>query len=165
MKLVKGMPPTATFTSERDIILSTAAELQKAGKRQFVIIVRVTRRLYEGEAAQAQVEFYPLPYALAFARGETICSVVIDGSQPRGEIFNQLWNLVTKLVRREAGQHGLLRDPDTGQYGSLPANQLLQALEAVAASRGPVTVRVRADKDTYISDPLLIKIEVGNQEP
>jgi hypothetical protein len=164
VKLVKGMPPTAAFTRERDIITSTAAELQKAGKRKFVVIVRVTRRLYRAEAAQAQVEFYILPYALAFAKGETITSVVIDGGQPRGEIFNQLWNLITKLVRREAGEHGLLRDPETGQYGSLPADQLLQALEAVSASHGPVTVQVRAEKDTYISDPLVIRIEVGDQE-
>lgn len=165
VRLVKGLPPTASVTGERDIIARTAGVLQEAGKRKFVLIIRAVRRLHQGEMAQAQVEFYLLPYVVAFARDEVIASVVIDGSQSRGDIFSQLWNLITKVVRREAGEHGLLRDPETGQFGSLPANQLLQALEAVAAGHGPVTVRVRAEKDTYITDPLAIKIEVGEQKP
>lgn len=164
VRLVKGLPPTATGRTEREILTGTAQELQKGGKRKWVIIVRTTRRMYEAERVQAQVELYPLPYTIAFAKDQIIYSVAIDGSKPRGDIFNELWNLVTKVVRREAQESGLLRDPATQGYGSLPATEILEALDTISAAKRPMYVQIRAAKDTYITDPLEIKIDIKPSE-
>lgn len=170
IRLVKGLPVSATTRDEREILTNTARELQKVGKRKWVIIVRTTRRMHRAEQTQAQVELYPLPYVLVFAKDEVVYSLVIDGSKPRGEIFTELWNLVTRLVRREAQEHGLLRDPETQGYGSLPATELLQALDAIAAAGRPMLVQVRAARDTYITpsvqgeDPLSIRLDTKPSE-
>jgi hypothetical protein len=158
-----GLKPTDK-PSERDIMTSFAAERQKAGPRKWVVMVRVLRRMYQADNAQASVEFYSLPYVLAFHKDEVIYSATINGSQPRAAVFNELWNLVTKLVRREAQERGLLRDPETHQYGSLPSEQLLEALDTIAARHQPVLVQIRATRDTYIADPLDIRIEVDNEQ-
>lgn len=170
VRLVKGLPPDAATRDEHQILINTANELQKAGKRKWVIIVRTMRRMYAAERVQAQVELYPLPYVLVFAKDEVIYSVVIDGSKPRADIFTELYNLVTKLVRREAQGHGLLRDPATQGYGSLSATELLHAFDAIAAAGRPTLVEVKAARDTYIipsvqgEDPLSIRIEIKPAE-
>ncbi|MGE5530854.1 MAG: DUF3084 domain-containing protein [Bacteroidota bacterium] len=158
-----GLKPTDK-PSERDIMTSFATERQHAGPREWVIMVRVLRRMYQAENAQASVEFYSLPYVLAFHKDEVIYSARIDGSQPRASVFNELWNLVTKLVRREAQEHGLLRDPESHQYGSLPSGQLLEALDTIAARHRPVLVQVRATRDTYIVDPLDIRLDIEDEQ-
>jgi predicted nucleic acid-binding Zn-ribbon protein len=158
-----GLKPTDK-PSEREILASFAAERQRAGPRKWVIMVRVLRRMYDAENAQASVELYSLPYVLAFHKDEVIYSARIDGSQPRASVFNELWNLVTKLVRREAQEHGLLRDPETNQYGSFPTGELLEALDTIASHHQPVLVQVRAARDTYITDPLAIRIEIEPEQ-
>lgn len=161
VRLVRGLPLTAVFTSDAEALASTAAEMRKAATREWVVQVRAVRRLYEAEKAPAQIEFYLLPYAVAFRKDEVVTSIVVDGRETTAEIFNQLWNMVTTLVRREAQERGMLRDPKSGQYGSLPAEELLKALEAVAAAKEPVTVTVRTEKETHIADPLAIRLEVS----
>lgn len=158
-----GLKPTDK-PSEREILASFAAERQKAGPRKWVIMVRVLRRMYDVENAQASVELYSLPYVLAFHKDEVIYSTMINGAHPRAAVFNELWNLVTKLVRREAQQHGLLRDPETNQYGSLPAGELLEAFDTIASHHQPVLVQVRAARDTYIADPLAIRIDITPEQ-
>jgi len=152
------LPPQA------DILGAFAAERQTAGKRQWVVGVRVARRMYRDEVGPVGVELWALPYVKAFSEHEVIYSVEIDGAGSRPEIFTQLWNLVTKIVRREAKQRGMLTHPDTGEYGSIPVEQLLAALDEIAAAKAPVLVKVVADKDTYIADQLVIRIEVGKGE-
>jgi uncharacterized protein (DUF3084 family) len=149
---------------EADILRAFAAERQTAGKRRWVVGVRVARRMYRDEVGPVGVELWALPYVRAFVEGDVIYSVELDGSGSRTEIFTQLWNLVKQIVRREAKARGMLADPDTGEYGSIPVAQLLAAMDEVAAAGGPVQVRVIAAKDAYIADPLFIRIEVGKGE-
>lgn len=153
--------PGETYPSEDEIIHYVAGQLREADTKQMVVGVRVIQRVFPGESQPPRVEFWAAPYARVFEKGEVIYAVTIDGEQPRTEIFTQLWNLVTKLVRREAKDKGLLPHPKTGDYGSLPAPQLLEALDAVAALKAPARVAVVAARDTYTTDPLLIRIEVA----
>lgn len=164
--LVRPIPSNlktdGTF-SQQDIIAWLAAELLK-GNKQFVVDVRVWKRMYQNEKAPVLVEMYPLPYVRVFVKDEVIYSTTLNGADSRTEIFSQLWNLVTKLIRREAQEKGLLTRPNTTEYGTLPASQLLEALDEVAAAKRPVTVQVVAVNDTYIIDPLVIRIEVKSGE-
>ena len=164
VRLVRGLPPSATTSDEREILTDTAAEMQKAGKRKWVVMVRAAGPMYEKERVQAQVELYPLPYVIAFAKDQVVYSIVVDGSKPRGDIFTELLNLVKQLVRREAQEYGMLRDPETQEYGRHPATEILRALDTISAAGEPMLVQVRATKDTYIADPLAIKLEVSPYE-
>lgn len=146
-----------------DVVRAFARELQAAGKRTFVIGVRVARRMYRDEVAPVGVELWALPYVRIFVENDVIYSVKIDGSLSESEVFSQLWNLLTKIVRREAREKGLLPDAATGEYGTASFAQLFEALKAIRAHQGPVPVRVVAAADTYITDPLLIRIEVGKE--
>ena len=165
VRLIRPLPPNMqpgeALPDQAAIVEAFSKQLQAAGKRTFVIGVRVARRMYHDEVAPVGVELWALPYVRVFLENQLVYKVEIDGSLPRPEVFKQLWNLVTKIVRREAKENGLLADPVTGEYGGVNFAQLFEALDAVTAHKGPVVVRVVAAADTYITDPLLIRIEVG----
>ncbi|NPV47172.1 MAG: DUF3084 domain-containing protein [Armatimonadetes bacterium] len=155
--------PAAALPSEEEIIRYVARELRALETEKAVVSVRVDRRVFEGEDVPARVAFTWLPHRLVFRSGEVIYAVTIDGGGTRTEIFNQLWNLITKLVRREAQDKGLLPNPRTGEYGTLPSDELLDALDQVAARDAPTRVEVRAARDTYNSDALSVEIEVADE--
>jgi uncharacterized protein (DUF3084 family) len=147
--------------SPGEVVRAFARELQAAGKRTFVIGVRVARRMYRDEIAPVGVELWALPYVRVFLENDVIYTVKMDGALSESEVFSQLWNLLTKIVRREAREKGLLPDAATGEYGTASFSQLFEALREIRSHKGPVQVRVVAAADTYITDPLLIRIEVG----
>jgi hypothetical protein len=168
--LIRPLPPDIApgqeLPKQAEILRAFAQQLQAGGPGTFVIGVRVARRMYEAERAPVGVELWParpraLPYVRVFLENQIIYETEIDGSDTRAAIFRQLYNLVTKIVRREAQESGLLANPETGEYGAVNFEQLFEALEAIAVRKGPVLVRVVAAADTYIVDPLLIRIEVG----
>ncbi|MEN6303026.1 MAG: hypothetical protein ABFD96_09905, partial [Armatimonadia bacterium] len=104
------------------------------------------------------------PYVKVFAEGDVVYAARIDGSGTRAEIYTQLYNLLDKLVRREAQERGLLPDPKSQKHGSLSAEQLIEALDTIAEHKVPVLVRAVAAKDTYTTDELVIKLEVKSAE-
>lgn len=167
VRLVLPTPPgydPNQFAPEAEILNAFARELQQGGKRQFVVSVGVARRMYRNENAPAWVELKAWPYVRIFVENELIYAVTIDASAPRADVYTQLSNLITKIVRREAREKGLLPDAKTGLYGDVPPEQFLTALDQILAQKGPVQVRVLAAADTFITDPLLIRIEVGKAE-
>lgn len=172
VRLIRPLPPNtspeAGLPDQAAILRSFASELQAGGPGTFVIGVRVARRMYRLEAAPVGVELWPSrprarPYVRAFLENQVIYETEIDGSGSRLAIFTQLYNLVTKIVRREAQENGLLPHPETGEYGTTDFGQLFDALDAIDAHEGPVRVRVLAAQDTFILDPLVIRIEVGDE--
>lgn len=167
VRLLLPLPPGYAeeqgLPDEGAILRSFAQELQAAGKRYFVVGVRVARRMYRVEVAPVGVELWALPYVRVFLENEVIYATKIDGSLPTVEIFKQLYNLVTKILRREAKEKGLLPHPETGEYGVTNFEQLFEAMEKIASFKKPVLVKVLAAQDTFIVDPLLIKIEVEEQ--
>ncbi|MBU0611253.1 MAG: DUF3084 domain-containing protein [Armatimonadetes bacterium] len=170
VRLLRPLPPDFAadqgLPREADIVHAYARQLHAGGAGTFVIGVRVARRMYEAEQAPVGVELWPprprsVPYVRVFFEDQVIYQTEIDGSDGREAVFTQLYNLVTKIVRREAKESGLLPNPETGEYGTVNFGQLFEAMDAVAAHKGPVLVQVVAAADTYITDPLLIRIEVG----
>jgi uncharacterized protein (DUF3084 family) len=157
--LAAGEQPTGD-----QIVAAVATQLRTSGKDKFVVGLRVLRRMFQGERTPALVEYWAVPYARVFAKDEVITSVTIDGTESRTEIFNQLWNLITKLVRLEAQKKGLLPHPKTGEYGQLPSGQLLEALDSISAAKQSVTVDVKAARDTFTTDSLTIRIEVRSDK-
>ena len=83
----------------------------------------------------------------------------VDGTLPRANIFGALWNLIPQ-TRQAARAAGMLADPDTGQFGEAPAQQILDALDKIQQMHSQATVRVAAARDTFVAEPLVIEIEV-----
>lgn len=169
VQLIRPAPPElelkpGEFPAETEVLHYFASQLQEAGKRKFVVDVRVARRMYEAEVAPVGVELYARPYVRVFLENDLVTSVLVDGSKDRDEVFRQLMGLYREIVRTEALHRGLIPDPDTNLVGDIPPD-FLTALDEIVAAKQIVRVKVVAAADTYITDQLLTRIEVEKAEP
>jgi uncharacterized protein (DUF3084 family) len=164
MPLPASWKPGDELPSEDDIISHVATELHESEMDRAVVGIRVLRRVFRAEDLPPRVEYWVAPYKKVFSEGDVVYSAVLSGDDVRAEHFNQLWNLLTKLVRREAQERGLLPHPRTGEYGQFQPAQILEALDEIGRQKGPARVSVVAARDTYTTDPLQVRIEVTRDE-
>jgi hypothetical protein len=54
----------------------------------------------------------------------------------------------------------LLPDAKTGEYGGLPAEDVMRAVDEVSEARRPVEIRILAARDVRTADPLIVTLEV-----
>ncbi len=163
--LPEGTRRLGEVTEDR-IIRLVARTIQTSEEDSYVVSIKVLATVFaaQPEPEPVPVVLLPIANARVYARGETIVRTRIDGSEPRDQVFAQLWAILSTL-RREAQQHGVLAHPETGQYGDVPAEQLLRALDELLSAGQPKTVRAVAAEDVYRVgiEPFLVRIEVGEE--
>jgi len=152
--------------SEDRIIVAVARKIKEGQEDSYIVSMKVLATVF---AAQPEPEPVPvilvvIPNSLVYKRGETIVRLQIDGSLSRDKVFAQVWSILSRL-RSEAQQQGILPHPETGQYGDVPAEQLLSALDQLLAAGKPQTVRAIAAEDVYRAglSPFLVAIQVGEE--
>jgi len=152
--------------SESRIIVAVARKIKEGEEDSYIVSMKVLATVF---AAQPEPEPVPvmlmvIPNSRVYERGETIVRLQIDGSLSRDKVFAQIWSILSRL-RNEAQERGVLAHPETGQYGDVPAEQLLAALDQLLAVGKPQTVRAIAAEDVYRAglSPFLVAIQVGEE--
>ncbi len=161
------LPEAQPAAVGEDQIISGAASVIHGGQEDdYILSIQTIARVFavRPEPEPAPVMLMVIPNSRAYAQGETIVSVQIDGGRPRDQVFGELWAILS-LLRREAQERGVLAHPETGQYGDVPAEQLLTALDQLLAAGELQTVRAIAAEDVYRAglSPFLVAIQVGEE--
>jgi hypothetical protein len=170
MPIPRGTPPDE-LPNEDQIISLVAQRIRESGVAQCVAVIGASLRSFVGDNRPVAAELSFRRNTLVYPRGTVIVQRRIDGSRPRGEVFQELWGAQSGLLgdlRGAAQQAGLMPDPKSGQYGEVPAEELLQALDALLASKQEQEVRAVAAQDVWVAnEPLFtVTLKVGPpQEP
>jgi len=168
VRVLAPLPEGKRFgeVSEDRIIIAVARKIEGGQEDSYIVSMKVLATVF---AAQPEAEPVPvilvvIPNNRVYTRGETIVPVQVDGSLSRDKVFAQLWSILSKL-RNEAQQQGILPHPETGQYGDVPAEQLLSALDQLLSAGKLQTVRAIAAEDVYRAglSPFLVAIQVGEK--
>ena len=151
---------------EAQIIRGAASAIHSGQEDDYILSIQTIARVFvvRPELEPAPVMLMVIPNSRAYAQGETIVSVQIDGGRPRDQVFGEVWAILS-LLRREAQERGVLAHPETGQYGDVPAEQLLAALDQLLSAGELQTVRAIAAEDVYRAglSPFLVAIQVGEE--
>ena len=152
--------------SEEWIVQAVARGIHQGEEHSYVVSIKTLARVFveQPEPEPVPVVLVAIPNSRVYARGEVIVRTRIDGGEPRDQVFGQVWGILAAL-RREAQEHGVLPHPETGQYGDVPAEELLAALDQLLSAGAPQTVRATAAEDVYRAgmQPFLVIIEVGEE--
>jgi len=148
--------------SEDRIIRSLARLIRRSDEASVVVSVRALGRVFKAQPEPVPVGLIITSNRCVFDRGTTIVTVQIDGGAPRAKIFKDLWSLLSQ-IRQAAQEQSILPAPGTGQYGEVPAEQVLAALDSLLAAGQPTPVYARAAEDVYIANqqPFLVTLKVG----
>lgn len=168
VQLIAPIPPEATeqYLTENLIVNSVAQRIRQAEADTCVIVVRVVLRSFVGDGLPVAVELWMRANVLVYPRGYVIAHQEIDGSGPRAEVFQQVWGLLGQL-RQVAQRASIMRDPETGQYGLVPAEQLLSLFDELVSRQESLTVEAVAAEDVYVAgrQPFLVLLRIGEPEP
>ena len=173
VRLITPVPPGTTareLPNEDDLISLVAQEIRGSGAPQCVAVITVSLRSFYGDDPKRPVaaDLSFRRNTLVYPRGAVIVHRVIDGSQPRAQVFEELWGVHGGLLgdlRAASQEAGLMRDPQSGQYGEVPAEELLRALDALVASKQAQEVEAVATHDVWVANepPFVVTLKVGPQ--
>lgn len=162
-----GVPRDTPLEELREIIIPVVArEISRTEAENVAVVVRVLTRSFVGDGQPVVVELRVRPNVRVWQRGEVITRQEIDGTGTRAEVFRQVWGLLGQL-RRTAQQAGVMRAPETGQYGVVPAEQLLALFDEVVTRQEVLTAEAVAAEDVYVASrqPFLVLLRIQESKP
>jgi uncharacterized protein (DUF3084 family) len=145
------VPPTTQpdeEVPEQQIIAEVARRIRLNSAQDYVVSIRSLRRVFEGEGTQVQVELWGSPNSRLFRQNDLIATDNVNGAGTRGEILRSLFAFI-QSVRNVLGRQGVRPDPKTGQLLTIPAEDILTALDAISAAHAGRKVVAMAGADVY----------------
>lgn len=112
----------------------------------------------EGEPVMAELEIYSTK--LIFTSGDMLGVRLIKKGASRQEIEETLF-LMLRDVNLRAVREGVLRDPLSGNVGSIDTTEFMQIIEDISSSDSDVTLRIFAANDIYTEGPVKIRFNIN----
>ncbi|MGD8239860.1 MAG: DUF3084 domain-containing protein [Armatimonadota bacterium] len=125
--------------------------------------VRVIARFSAWREQQVKVLLDRRPNKLVFARGEVAGTIAVDGSWPDAQLWQAIMALLTLRVRSEAHARRMLTVPNEPKYGSIEVPEVVAAMEAIRARKGPIRVEAVVAEDTWTVGPLQLVLRLAGE--
>lgn len=152
--LSKGHPFTIHLPEDIEQVVT---ELSETGRSMVVMVYSLQNTFLGGNVA---VRFYLYENRLIFAKDQVIAIETIDGNKPREEVLVQLFGIFSKL-QKIAAESGMIPNPETNNFGgNFAIATLLDKSDAIIDMKDFVNVKVIANTNIHITDPLSIHLEL-----
>ena len=111
----------------------------------------------EGEPVMAELEIYNTKRI--FASGDLLVEKTVNKGSSREEAEEMLF-LALRDINLKAAREGVLRDPLSGNVGSIDTAEFMQVVENVTDAKSDVRLRIYAAGDIYTEGPVKIRFEL-----
>ena len=134
--------------------LDEVAKQVASATEPMTIRVTAAANIIYGEAALAEIHAYP--YQKVYDKGDVIWSADVQGGD------NAQFTVLSFLkdVNAQAKAKGILPDPLSGDVGSLPGDELFDAIRQLSRLSGPVRLKAVAVEDIYTTGPIQIELRI-----
>lgn len=114
----------------------------------------------QGEDVNTKIETYPS--VLVYEKGKVLYTHTFAPETPRAEIEETISQALRALNQRAAGD-GVLRDPLTGNIGSLDSGDLNDAIDSIEKTKNSIDLEIVTERDIYSEGPLRVKCDLKKQ--
>ncbi|MDO4987481.1 MAG: DUF3084 domain-containing protein [Synergistes sp.] len=114
--------------------------------------------LVDGDSS-IQVRLDARESKLVYKSGDVLFSHKFAPNTKQQDV-EQVIYMALKSMNGNAASDGVLRDPITGDVGSLDSNELMDAIEHISKSSKETTIEIFAAKDVYTEGPLAVNIRL-----
>ncbi len=108
----------------------------------------------EGEAVQAQLEAHRS--RLIYHENQLLYSHTFEPGAPRHEIEEDVFQALRSL-NQKAVNDGVLRDPISGNVGSIDTGEFITALDKISQGKNSIKLEILTARDIYSEGPLRVK--------
>ena len=124
---------------------------------RWLLRLRALSNAVEGEPVMTELEIYNTKRI--FASGDMLAEKVITKGASREDAEETLF-LMLRDVNLRAARDGVLRDPLSGNVGSIDTTEFMQVIEDVSDAIRDVRLRIFAAEDIYTEGPVKIRFEL-----
>ncbi|OUO92664.1 DUF3084 domain-containing protein [Cloacibacillus sp. An23] len=108
----------------------------------------------EGEAVASKLECYPS--SLIYRENEVLYTHTFAPETPRQDIEEVVFQAL-KTLNQNAVNDGILRDPISGNVGSIDTAEFLDALDHITEVENNINLEIVAARDIYTEGPLRVR--------
>ncbi|MCD7954070.1 MAG: DUF3084 domain-containing protein [Synergistaceae bacterium] len=108
----------------------------------------------EGEAVQAQIEAYRS--RLIYRENQLLYSHTFEPDTPRHKIEETVFQAL-KSLNQKAANDGVLRDPISGNVGSIDTGEFITALDKISQVKSSIKLEILTAMDIYSEGPMRVK--------
>lgn len=113
----------------------------------------------EGEPVEARIDSYKTN--LIYQKKKVLVEKTIKAQITRPELEELIFKALREL-NSKAAEDGLLRDPLTGNVGSVDTTELMSVLNSAVGSDVPKKLRLIAADDIYTEGPVRVTCSISN---
>lgn len=124
---------------------------------RWLLRLRALSNAVEGEPVMTELETYNTKRI--FTSGDILAEKVINKGASREDAEETLF-LMLRDVNLRAAREGVLRDPLSGNVGSIDTTEFMQVIEDVSDAKSDVRLRIYAAEDIYTEGPVRIRFEL-----
>lgn len=124
---------------------------------RWLLRLRALSNAVEGEPVMTELEIYNTKKI--FTSGDMLAEKVITKGASREDAEETLF-LMLRDVNLRAARDGVLRDPLSGNVGSIDTTEFMQVIEDVSDAKRDVRLRIFAAEDIYTEGPVKIRFEL-----
>ena len=103
---------------------------------------------------RAQIEAYRS--RLIYKEDQLLYTHVFEPDTPRHEIEETVFQALRSL-NQKAANDGVLRDPISGNVGSIDTGEFITALDKISQVRSKIKLEILTARDIYSEGPLRVK--------
>lgn len=124
---------------------------------RYLLRLTASANIVEGEPAQAELSYFESK--VIFTAGTILAERRFQPGIPKEDLEDQLYRMLRDVNAHASGK-GVLREPITGNVGTIDSSEFLDATDEIAASKIAVTLKILAAEDIYTEGPVKVKFVI-----
>lgn len=137
--------------------IARAKSLLSKNPGRYLLRLTALSNAVEGEPVMAELETYSTK--LIFSANDMLAEKNIKKGTKK-EVVEEILFHMLRDINAGAAKEGVLRDPLSGNVGSIDTAEFMQALEDITDSKYDIKLRIFAAEDIYTEGPVKIRFEV-----
>lgn len=124
---------------------------------RYLLRLTASANIVEGEPAQAELAYFESK--LIFTADTLLAEKRFQPGISKEDLEDQLYRMLRDVNAHASGK-GVLREPITGNVGTIDSSEFLDATDEIAASKKAVTLQIFAAEDIYTEGPVKVKFVI-----
>lgn len=135
---------------------SVRDKLKKSKGRYLVRLAALSNAVY-GEPVELEATLYTSK--LVYKKNELLVKIKFTGKEQRSEVETKIYNTL-RAINQRAVNDGILRDPISGNVGSVDSAQLASVTRNLTDTTAPSALEMRTLHDIYTEGPVTLTLHV-----
>ena len=153
-----GVQPESIAVPEVDALSVDAVKSKIIGRQdRYLLRLTAAGNAVEGEIVAAELSYFES--FLVFAANDLLSERRFVLGAAREDLETQVY-MMLREINAAAAAKGVLREPITGNVGTMDSSEFMSAIEEIEESERTVTLQVFAADDIYTEGPVKVKFVV-----